>query len=153
MVFPPGRLAKASDPMRRCFEVGSCSGCKITRLLPALRKIRQKFAPPDTAPTTRDDVSKQGYFSLRKGFAREIRTISNASNRLLEEDEWAQEQCDKNPQKPEIEKRIQKPFRTRSEYVGLVLPPRTFSKIRGPNAPKRQEIERGRYIEAIGRDE
>ena len=79
--FLPGLLDIASDPMRRCFGAESCPGGKTTCLSPALRQIRQKSAPPTTAPTTRA-VSKQGYFSLRKGVAREIRTISNAENRL-----------------------------------------------------------------------
>ena len=63
----PGLLAIASDPMRRCFEVESCSGGKITKIPPALRKVRRKFTPSDTAATPRDAVSERGYFSLREG--------------------------------------------------------------------------------------
>ena len=96
--FLPGLLDIARDPTHRCFEVESCSGGKITKLSSALRKVRRKFTPSDTAAIQRGDVSNQGYFILRKGAAREIRRNSKEANHLLEEEGGRMRNAKKPPE-------------------------------------------------------
>ena len=84
-------------------------------------KIRRGFTPSDTSANGRDDVSKACYFSVRNGASRENLRNSKEDSILLEEEKWAQSKCDNALRNLGPEKYLRIPFRTRTEYVGLVL--------------------------------